>query len=263
MPYQMRPDTDITTAATSRSGAGTTAAGGSSAPAIAINDDSYSDNAIHSIAAGALLGLSAAGSVAPLASASASAAPSKPHLTSKLSGLPRKLGLRKSQLQHQIPRIPVPSDDAITSDPLGILCVRVIAARNLTGKDKNGKSDPFLHLRIGDARAESAVVKACLNPVWGELEGVNEGSIRPDGRSREEAIVVGPVWAQTLARTRLECTVWDKDRFAKNEYLGEISLGLEDLLLTSKRIQPIGYESCEVRSTRPPSHVWHLSQPSC
>lgn len=154
---------------------------------------------------------------------------------------PSKLRIPRLNFRKGSGRIAAPQDP--TAEPLGYLCVRVIAARNLEAKDRNGKSDPYLHLRIGDARAESETVKACLNPAWGKLEGVSEHSFKPDNYSDKEAVVVGPVWQETLARTRIEVTAWDKDRFHKDEYLGEISLGLEDWVNTHVAEMPVSYES--------------------
>jgi hypothetical protein len=34
-------------------------------------------------------------------------------------------------------------------------------------RDRNGKSDPYIQLRSGASRAESEVIKNCLNPAWG------------------------------------------------------------------------------------------------
>ena len=201
-------------------------------PAIAINASSSSSNgdAGHdkSIVAGALAGLNATGVATPMHKPASSKGPSKLRIP--------KLNLRKGSGRAAAPQDP-------SAEPLGLLCVRVIAARNLEAKDRNGKSDPYLHLRIGDARAESETIKACLNPVWGELDGVSENSIKADGRCDKEAIVVGPVWHDTLARTRIEVTAWDKDRFHKDEYLGEISLGLEDWVNTAIEELAVAYDS--------------------
>lgn len=118
----------------------------------------------------------------------------------------------------------------IATTPLGLLCVRVIAGRNLISKDRNGKSDPFLILRVGsEGRAESDCIKACLNPLWGQLEGSGTwGADQVDGHSSSEAFCVGSVWRETVSRTRIEVVLWDRDSFKRNEYMGEISFSLAD-----------------------------------
>lgn len=138
----------------------------------------------------------------------------------------RKGSSQQRQRQSSNPHNP----DFITSPPLGLLCVRVLAARNLTSKDRNGRSDPFLILRVGDSRAESEVAKACLSPTWGSTEGEHVGNLAlvSDGSTEREAVCVAPVWRETLDRTKVEVICWDKDSYKKNEYLGEISLTLEE-----------------------------------
>lgn len=81
------------------------------------------------------------------------ARPSRPRPLSRLSGLPLKI----SSLRKGSSRLVTPTD--ATAEPLGLLVVRILAARSLTAKDRNGRSDPFLHIRVGQGRAESEVVK--------------------------------------------------------------------------------------------------------
>lgn len=185
----------------------------------------------------------------------------RPKPLQRLSGLPQalKINLRKGSN-----RVPTPTN--ADSEPLGLLCVRVIAGRNLASKDRNGKSDPFLNIRVGDHRVESDCVKASLNPVWGQhLEGnasvlrssgggsssssTSNGTTQPslpssssskldfhpDGRVDKEAFCIAPVWQETLARTRVEIVAWDLDRFRRTEYMGEISIALDEWMVESQR----------------------------
>lgn len=162
---------------------------------------------------------------------------SRPKPLKRLTGLPSavlKLNLRKGSNRHA-----APAD--LQTPPLGLLCVRVIAARNLASKDRNGKSDPYLIIRVGDFRQESEPIKACLHPVWGELDGISSSTFTPDGASRKEAFCVAPLWQETLASTRIEVVAWDKDKLSKNEYLGEISITLDDWVDTAAEKLPVPF----------------------
>ena len=179
-----------------------------------------------------------------LVNPAASTVKSRPSLPQRLSGLPHslKLNLRKGSN-----RTGVPSET--NAELLGLLCVRVIAARNLASKDRNGKSDPFLVFRVGEARAESEVVKASLNPIWGLLDGGEKDLPHSDGRSRKEACCIAPMWAETLQKLRIEVVAWDKDSFKRNEYLGELSLGVEDWLDTSNPQIPVSYTAINCQAS--------------
>jgi phosphatidylserine decarboxylase len=166
----------------------------------------------------------------------ASSGKNRPRLQAKLSSLPSALKLNLRRGSHR-----TGASTGAESEPLGLLCVRVIAARNLASKDRNGKSDPFLVFRVGEARSESECIKACLNPVWGKHEGIGLHLDQVDGSSDKEAFCVAPIWAETLSSTRIEVVAWDKDSFRRSEYLGEISLGIEDWLDTSGTEVPVLY----------------------
>ena len=161
---------------------------------------------------------------------------SRPKLPQRLSGIPHslKLNLRKGSNRTGVPT-------EAEAELLGLLCVRVIAARNLASKDRNGKSDPFLVFRIGEARVESEVVKASLNPLWGNFDSGEKDLYRCDGCSEKEAFCVAPIWAETLHTTRIEIVAWDKDNFRRNEYMGEISFTVADWLDASNPSIPIPY----------------------
>lgn len=180
-------------------------------------------------------------------SLSASISPESPPTTAKrpkplkrLSGLPKglKLNLKKGSNRSAAPSDP-------QSSPLGLLCLRVIAARNLTSKDRNGKSDPWLLVKLGDCRTESEVVKASLNPVWGELDGVGKNVLQPDGHVKTETVVVAPVWTETMHLTRVEIVAWDKDTFSKDDYLGEVCFGLDEWAACFGQNIPVAYDAPE------------------
>ncbi|KAI9669503.1 MAG: hypothetical protein M1829_005092 [Trizodia sp. TS-e1964] len=101
-----------------------------------------------------------------------------------------------------------------------ILKVVVIKARNLAAKDRNGTSDPYLVVSLGDAKSVTHAVNKTLNPDWNVTF---------------ELPIVG---SQSLL---LECVCWDKDRFGK-DYLGELNVHVEELFQgTEAKLEPRWY----------------------
>ncbi|KAI9040695.1 putative phosphatidylserine decarboxylase Psd2 [Aspergillus affinis] len=91
------------------------------------------------------------------------------------------------------------------SKPPLILKVTVLRGRNLAAKDRNGTSDPYLIVTLGDARQQTPTISKTLNPEWNV--------------SFEMPVVGVPL---------LECICWDHDRFGK-DYMGEFDIPLEEI----------------------------------
>ncbi|OJD15133.1 phosphatidylserine decarboxylase [Emergomyces pasteurianus Ep9510] len=98
------------------------------------------------------------------------------------------------------------------SKPL-ILKATVISGRNLAPKDRNGLSDPYLVVSLGEARQSTPTISKTLNPEWNVAFDL-------------------PILGVPL----LECICWDKDRFGK-DYMGEFDIPLEDIF-SAGTIQP-------------------------
>ncbi|KAG9250201.1 putative phosphatidylserine decarboxylase [Emericellopsis atlantica] len=88
-----------------------------------------------------------------------------------------------------------------------VLKVDILKGRNLAAKDRNGSSDPYLVLTLGDRRAVTHTVPKSLNPEWNVVEELPLTSINS---------------------LLLDVVCWDKDRFGK-DYMGEFDLALEDI----------------------------------
>ncbi|KAH8699947.1 phosphatidylserine decarboxylase-domain-containing protein [Ilyonectria robusta] len=95
------------------------------------------------------------------------------------------------------------------------LKVSIIKARNLAAKDRNGTSDPYIVLSLGDARVTTHTQPKTLNPEWNV--------------SQEIAIT-------SVQNLVLDVICWDKDRFGK-DYLGEFDLALEEIFQNEKAEQ--------------------------
>ncbi|KAM5356991.1 hypothetical protein ACJZ2D_016725 [Fusarium nematophilum] len=92
------------------------------------------------------------------------------------------------------------------------LRVSIIKAKDLAAKDRNGMSDPYLVVSLGDARVVTHDVPKTLNPEWNVIEEVPLTSV------------------QNLV---LSVICWDKDRFGK-DYMGEFDLALEEIFNNDK-----------------------------
>ena len=110
-------------------------------------------------------------------------------------------------------RAPPPSPGASSSDAAarGTLVVHLRDASGLRAADRGGSSDPYVKLKLGGAKRQSAVRKKTLTPSWDE--------------SYEFAGTLGALAAETLA-----ITVYDHDGLSFNDTLGEARVPLAALL---------------------------------
>ncbi|XP_076849492.1 uncharacterized protein pclob isoform X1 [Brachyhypopomus gauderio] len=107
---------------------------------------------------------------------------------------------------------------------MGNLIVHVLQARNLSPRDNNGYSDPF--------------VKVYLLPGRGQVMVVQNASAENKRRTKYIQKTQNPEWNQTviyknihleqLKRKTLEVTVWDYDRYSSNDFLGEVLIDLSN-----------------------------------
>ncbi|KAF4073223.1 hypothetical protein AMELA_G00256390 [Ameiurus melas] len=86
---------------------------------------------------------------------------------------------------------------------------RVLEARDLAKKDRNGASDPFVRVRYNGRTHESAVVKKSCYPRWNE--------------SFEFEL------DDTLADSLLSVEVWDWDLVSRNDFLGKVLFNINRL----------------------------------
>ncbi|KAF2646239.1 hypothetical protein P280DRAFT_464476 [Massarina eburnea CBS 473.64] len=106
-----------------------------------------------------------------------------------------------------------------------VLRATVIKGRNLAAKDRNGTSDPYLTLTLGDSRQATPSINKTLNPEW---------------NTTLELPITGD---QTLL---LEACCWDKDRFGK-DYMGEFDVILEDVFQNAQTVQDAKWFTLESR----------------
>ncbi|XP_075967856.1 protein piccolo [Anarhichas minor] len=107
---------------------------------------------------------------------------------------------------------------------LGNLIVHVLQARNLSPRDNNGYSDPF--------------VKVYLLPGRGQVMVVQNASAENKRRSKHAGKSLNPEWNQTviyknihleqLRKKTLEVSVWDYDKCSSNDFLGEVLIDLSN-----------------------------------
>lgn len=88
-----------------------------------------------------------------------------------------------------------------------ILTVRVVEARDIMPMDINGKSDPYIVLKLGNMQMQKTnYINADLNPVWNEVFTFDVDT----------------------GKEVMEITAFDKDNFGSDDFLGRFDLTLDN-----------------------------------
>lgn len=97
--------------------------------------------------------------------------------------------------------------------PAVLLKIQIVGCKDLRAADSNGKSDPFVVVSFAGKRLQTPVINKTLYPEW----------------AAKDATFTFPLYLSTIgSQGSIELIIWDKDRFSKNDYLGEVSLPIED-----------------------------------
>ncbi|XP_049329269.1 protein piccolo isoform X10 [Astyanax mexicanus] len=98
---------------------------------------------------------------------------------------------------------------------LGNLIVHVLQARNLSPRDNNGYSDPFVKVyllpgRSAENKRRSKHAQKSLNPEW------------------NQTVIYKNIHLEQLRKKTLEVSVWDYDKCSSNDFLGEVLIDLSN-----------------------------------
>ncbi|CAE6479203.1 unnamed protein product [Rhizoctonia solani] len=97
--------------------------------------------------------------------------------------------------------------------PAVFVRIQIVGCKDLRAADSNGKSDPFVVVSFAGKRVQTPVINKTLYPEW----------------APKDATFTFPLYLSTIgSQGSIELVIWDKDRFSKNDYLGEVSLPIED-----------------------------------
>ncbi|QRV90019.1 phosphatidylserine decarboxylase family protein [Ceratobasidium sp. AG-Ba] len=97
--------------------------------------------------------------------------------------------------------------------PAVLLKIQIVGCKDLRAADRNGKSDPFVVISFAGKRQQTPVIKKTLYPEF----------------PPKESTFTFPLYFSSIASFgSLELIAWDKDLVAKNDYLGEISLSIDE-----------------------------------
>ncbi|KAJ1307812.1 hypothetical protein OPQ81_001894 [Rhizoctonia solani] len=97
--------------------------------------------------------------------------------------------------------------------PAVLLRIQIVGCKDLRSADSNGKSDPFVVVSFAGKCMQTPVISKTLYPEW----------------APKDATFTFPLFLSTIgSQGSIELVIWDKDRFSKNDYLGEVSLPIDD-----------------------------------
>ncbi|KAF7001252.1 hypothetical protein CFC21_016962 [Triticum aestivum] len=118
----------------------------------------------------------------------------------------------------------------MTSEPVppGMLSVRVLRGINLVNCDANG-SDPYVVLELDNQKVMTNVIKKTVNPVW----------------NKDLTLAV------TNPTTSIKIEVFDKDKFSKDDKMGDAEVDLEPLLQMARMDLEDIRSGTVVRTVRP------------
>jgi len=99
--------------------------------------------------------------------------------------------------------------------------LHIIEAKDVRAADSNGKSDPYVEVKINGHKAfKTHVIKETLNPKWDSELWVGHTKT---GKS-------DPITEEALHASEFIVHVLDKDKFGKSDFLGEVKITGEEVI---------------------------------
>ncbi|PRP78232.1 protein tyrosine kinase src [Planoprotostelium fungivorum] len=101
--------------------------------------------------------------------------------------------------------------------------VTVVEAQDLAPKDRNGKADPYFIVTLRKKDHKTKVLESTLNPIWKKEDATFMFEVSEDDLSDPDS--------------QLKFTCWNKNRASRDDYMGETSILLQQLLDAAETIQ--------------------------
>lgn len=109
----------------------------------------------------------------------------------------------------------------------GTLTIHMIEGKTLRASDTNGLSDPYFQLKIGTVKRTGKPINDTLNPKWNEKNAfrIEDPTMFDEKKNRK------------VHKMRIK--ILDKDRFGKDESLGEVYVDFKRVIFALRSKKPI------------------------
>jgi len=116
------------------------------------------------------------------------------------------------------------STSGVNENATGLFCISVIAGKGLASKDKNGFSDPFVVLGLIDSLGNFIADSTGPNNITRKTEVIFK-TLNPIWQPNAWIFKINSAGSENIRGIRIE--VFDKDRFGKPDFMGQIVIPVE------------------------------------
>jgi hypothetical protein len=130
----------------------------------------------------------------------------------------------------------------------GVLTVEIVRCHGLLPADKNGKSDPYVKLELAGQRKSTKPKNKTLEPVYNEsfcFDVQTQQTQKGTKAKSKSSSTLSAVGDGGDGSSTLQLEIWDKDRGAKDDFLGEVAISLQEVFVgkwSSATVGPLSFE---------------------